>query len=108
MLSAGMSFNKNREKHPAPAQVSKIFTVFTGIPGSLQLVWARPKFSNWFNVYMTTTPEVATSWKLISTLDTRKLMVENLASGTRFYFKVVPVNAAGVGPDCEVAEGLAA
>ena len=108
ILSAGMSYTKNREKHPAPTQIGKIFTVFTGIPGSLQVVWERPKFSKWFNVFMTTTPEVATSWKLISTLDTRKLMVNNLASGTRFYFRVVAVNAAGTGPDSEIAEGLAA
>jgi hypothetical protein len=45
---------------------------------------------------------------VIDTVATRKLMVQNLASGTRFYFKVVPVNAAGVGPDSEIAEGIAA
>lgn len=108
ILSAGMSFTKTREKHPAPEQVKAISTVFTGVPGSLELSWKRPKFSSWFYVYMTTTPADATSWKLISTMDTRKLMVNNLASGTRFYFKVVPVNRAGLGPDSEIAEGLAA
>jgi hypothetical protein len=36
------------------------------------------------------------------------MMVQNLASGQKFYFKVVPVGTAGVGPDSEIAEAMAA
>lgn len=106
--SAGMKVTKTREKHPTPSQVDNIVAEFTGIPGTIKLIWARPKFGKMFRVYMTTTPNDAASWKVIDTVATRKLMVQNLASGTRFYFKVVPVNAAGVGPDSEIAEGIAA
>jgi hypothetical protein len=37
-------------------------------------------------------PDNASSWQLADTVTSRKLLVENLASGTRFYFKVIPVS----------------
>ena len=37
-----------------------------------------------------------------------KMMVQNLASGQKFYLKVVSVDTAGVGPDSEIAEAIAA
>jgi hypothetical protein len=108
ILSAGMNVNKTRAKHPVPSQVTSFKGIFTGIPGTVELNWKRPKFSKMFRVMMTETPEIGASWKVIETVDTRKLMVTNLASGKRFYFKVVPVNAAGIGPDSEIAEAIAA
>ncbi|HNR18754.1 MAG TPA: fibronectin type III domain-containing protein [Bacteroidia bacterium] len=108
ILSAGMNVSKNRQKHPAPSQVTDLVGVFTGIPGTILLRWKRSAYSKMFQVFMTTTPDVAQSWKLIDTITTRRLMVENVASSTKFYFKVVPVNAAGVGPDSEIAEAIAA
>lgn len=108
ILSAGMNVNKNRHKHPTPEQVKAILAIFTGVPGSILIRWKRSLYSTMFEVYMTETPDVANSWKLIDTITTRRLMVENLASGTKFYFKVVPINAAGVGPESEIAEAYAA
>lgn len=108
ILSAGMNVNKNRQKHPAPEQVTDIKGIFTGIPGTVGLTWNRPRYSQLFKVLMTETPDVALSWKVIDTITSRRLMVQNLAGGKRFYFKVVPVNAAGVGPDSEIAEAIAA
>ncbi|MBK7854194.1 MAG: fibronectin type III domain-containing protein [Bacteroidetes bacterium] len=108
ILSAGMNVNKTPQRHPAPSQVTDLVGVFTGIPGTILLRWKRSAYSKMFQVFMTTTPDVAQSWKLIDTITTRRLMVENVASSTKFYFKVVPVNAAGVGPDSEIAEAIAA
>lgn len=108
IMKAGMPFSKNRERHPAPDQVTNFKSVFTGIPNTLELIWRRPKFSRLFRVYVTTTPDDMASWRLVDIIDTRRLMVRNLASGQRFYFKVVAENAAGVSPDSEIAEGLAA
>lgn len=108
ILSAGMNVNKVRQKHPVPEQVQDLQAEFTGIPGSILLRWKRSHYSNMFHVYVSETPDVANSWKLVNTITSRKIMVENLASTTKFYFKVVPVNAAGVGPDSEIAEAIAA
>jgi hypothetical protein len=108
IFKAGMPSSKTREKNPSPDQIDSLRSVFTGIPGTLELIWKRPKYGKMFRVYMTTTPEDSKSWKIIDTVATRRLMVQNLDSGVRFYFKVVAVNATGVSPDSEIANGLAA
>jgi hypothetical protein len=108
ILSAGMPASKTREKNPAPSRVSGFVAAFTGIPGTVLIKWRRPKYSRYFRVYMSTNPSNPTSWQLVDTISTRKMMVQNLASGQKFYFKVVPVGTAGVGPDSEIAEAMAA
>lgn len=108
ILSAGMPASKTREKNPAPLQVSDFTAVFTGIPCTVLIKWRRPQYSKYFRVYMSTNPSTPTSWQLVDTISTRKMMVQNLASGQKFYFKVVPVGTAGVGPDSEIAEAIAA
>lgn len=105
--SAGMPVSKTKEKHPAPAQVRDVIAEFTGVPKSIMLRWKRPLYASMFRVYMTLTPENDASWELIDTITVRKLMVENLSTGKRFFFKVVAVNSAGTGPDSEVAEAIA-
>jgi hypothetical protein len=102
-----MPVSKTREKQPAPEQVRDFIAEFTGIPQSILLRWKRPQYANQFRVYMTLTPENDASWELIDTVRVRKLMVQNLASGKRFYFKVVAVGTAGVSPDSEIAEAIA-
>jgi len=106
--SANMPVSKTREKQPAPGQARDVVADFTGIPGSIVLRWSRPHYARLFRVYMTETPDNNASWMLIDTITVRKLMVQGLASGKRFYFKIVSVGTAGVGPDSEIAEALAA
>lgn len=105
--SAGMPVSKTRSKQPAPAMVRDFIAEFTGIPQSIMLRWKRPHYASMFRVYMTLTPDNDASWELIDTVRVRKLMVSNLASGKRFYFKVVAVGTAGVSPDSEIAEAIA-
>jgi hypothetical protein len=107
IISAGMPVSKTRSKHPVPGQVRDFVAEFTGVPKSILLRWRRPQYASMFRVYMSETPSDASSWVLIDTITVRKLMVENLSTGKRFFFKVVAVNAAGTGPDSEVAEALA-
>ncbi len=105
--SAGMPVSKTREKQPAPAMVRDFIAEFTGIPQSIMLRWKRPQYASMFRVYMTLTPDDDASWELIDTVRVRKLMVSNLATGKRFYFKVVAVGTAGISPDSEIAEAIA-
>jgi hypothetical protein len=107
ILSAGMPASKTREKNPVPGQVNQLVASFTGIPGSIAISWKRPQYSKYFRVYMSADPESG-NWQLVDTISSRKMMVQNLASGKRFYFKVVPVGTAGIGPDSEIAEAIAA
>ena len=108
IFSAGMPSSKNRAKNPVPNQITEIKANFTGISGTLELVWKRPEFSKMFKVYMTTNPDNPTSWQLVDTVSSRKLLVQNLATGTRFYFRVIPVGTAGAGVPSVIADNLAA
>jgi hypothetical protein len=107
IISAGMPASKTPEKNPAPMQISEFVAKYTGIPGTALIQWKRPKYAKYFRVFMSTDP-MNGPWQLLDTISTRKLMVQNLASGKKFYFKVVPVGTAGVGPDSEIAEAMAA
>ncbi len=108
IMDAGMPASKNPESQPIPSQVTNLTAKYTGIPGTVMLAWKRPQFSKLFRVYMTMDPTNEQSWQLIESIDKRKLMVENLANGKRFYFKVVPLGTAGVGPDSAVVQSMAA
>jgi hypothetical protein len=103
-----MPSSKSRAKNPVPDQITDINAIYTGITGTLQLVWKRPEFSKLFKVFMSTNPDSASSWQLLETVTSRKLLVQNLVSGTRFYFKVVPVGTAGEGKPSEIANNIAA
>jgi hypothetical protein len=108
IYEAGMPSSKSRAKNPVPDQITDINAIYTGITGTLQLVWKRPEFSKLFKVFMSTNPDSASSWQLLETVTSRKLLVQNLVSGTRFYFKVVPVGTAGEGKPSEIANNIAA
>jgi hypothetical protein len=107
ILAAGMAASKTREKNPPPEQVSQFVAKYTGIPGTVLIQWKRPKYAKYFRVYMTTDP-VNEPWRLLDTIPTRKMMVNNLITGKKFYFKVVPVGTAGIGPDSIIAVAMAA
>lgn len=108
IFSAGMVPTKTRASNPVPAQVANISAYFTGIPGAIKLEWRRPSFAKMFKVYMTEDPESGDEWQLVDTISTRRLMVENLERGKRFFFKVVAVGTAGISPESSIAEAIAA
>ena len=105
---AGMPASKTREKNPAPAQITDITASYTGLPGTIMLAWKRPQFSKLFRVYMSSDPTNQSGWQLLDTITTRKMLVENLTRGARFYFQVVPVGTAGYGPVSAPVNSIAA
>jgi hypothetical protein len=44
---------------------------------------------------MSTTPDVDSSWVSVANITARRLLVESLANGTRYYFKVSAINNIG-------------
>lgn len=108
ILSAGMMTNKTPASNPVPAQAADISASFTGIPGAIKVEWRRPAFARMFRVYMTENPDSGDEWQWIDTISVRKLMVENLERGKKFFFKVVAVGTAGISPESQIAEAIAA
>lgn len=66
--------------------------VFTNQPVYILVKWKLPKYATQSFVYITITPEKEESWVLVDSLQGRKLLVQNLASGTRYYFRIEVAN----------------
>lgn len=106
LLSSGYTVSKTPEKHHLPGMVSKIDARFTNLPQTIELLWSRSKHASYYEVYISTNN--GTSWTLYNTVIGRRLMIESLASGTRYQTKVVPVNKNGKGVASDVASQIAA
>ncbi|MCX6292314.1 MAG: fibronectin type III domain-containing protein, partial [Bacteroidetes bacterium] len=106
--SAGFDVHKQREKAKAPSAVSKMVANFTNMTGTIFLTWKSDKYARIYLVYMTETPDVAESWKQVDVLSTRKLMVNGLASGKRYYFKVIAKGLAGSGEPSDIVSQMTA
>ena len=107
--SSGLLVRKTPAPVPAPEAVKIIEAEYTNTPKSILLTWKMPKHATQSYVYMTSTPDVANSWVLVNSLQGRKLLVDNLTSGTRYYFKVVVANRRNEkSGDSDIASTVAA
>ncbi len=106
LLTSGFPLSKTPEKHPATGSVAKIDAKFTDLPGIINLMWSRAKHARYYNVYMSS--DNGQTWQMLNTVFSRKMLVEGLASGQRYSFKVVPVGQQGAGPVSDVTSQVAA
>lgn len=107
--SAGLQVRKTPSPVPAPEAVKVIEAEYTNTPKSIMVSWKMPKHATQSFVYMTSTPDVANSWVLVNSLQGRKLLVDNLVSGIRYYFKVVVANRRNEkSGDSDIASTVAA
>ncbi|HNR20131.1 MAG TPA: fibronectin type III domain-containing protein [Bacteroidia bacterium] len=90
--SAGMEVRKTPSPTPVPEAVQILEANFTNQLGKIMLKWKMPRHASQIFIYMTTTPEVEQSWVLVSSMQGRQLLVENLVSNTRYYFRSVVAN----------------
>ncbi len=95
IAAANMDKRRGREKNPLPLAVEIIDAIFTNQPGTILVEWKSAKYARSYQLYMSTTPEIEASWIIIDTTTKRKLLVENLSSGVRYYFRVVTVGSSG-------------
>ncbi len=106
LLSSGFELTKIPvSSHPAGA-ISKIKAVYTNISGTIDLAWTRAILARYYRVFMSADNGV--TWTLLDTVFGRKLLVNGLASGKRYQFKVVAVAVGGDGPESEIATQVAA
>lgn len=86
VLSAGFEVHKKPVPAPVPEPAQNFLAVFTGNPGTVRLTWKGVKYARSYKVYMTETPETEGSWTLLDSVAGRKMLVEGLVSGKRYYF----------------------
>lgn len=90
--SAGLQVRKTPAPAPVPDAVRDLQADYTNQPGNILLKWKMPKNATQAYVYMTITPDLPQSWVLVNSLQGRKLLVQNLTSNTRYYFRMEVAN----------------
>jgi hypothetical protein len=105
LISSGFELTRDASSG-VPDQVRNIEAKFTGVRGSIDLFWKRTRLAHYYNVFMSA--DNGATWVLFNTVIGRRIMVEQLESGRRYQFKVVPVGTQGQGPESEIASQLAA
>lgn len=106
LLSSGLTLNKIPEKRGLPAQVVNLKALFTNSGGKINLVWDKAQFAKTYNVWVSA--DEGTTWSLMDTTYSRRLLCESLVSCTRYSFKVVAANQYGKAPESDVATQIAA
>jgi len=106
LLSSGYEVTRTPEKNQLPEAVTKISARYTDLNGTIALNWKRTKRANYYHVFMSS--DNGQTWQLLKSEFSRKMLVQNLASGVRYKFKVVPVGLHGTGPESQEASQIAA
>jgi hypothetical protein len=106
LLTSGFEISKTPETNQQPTAITGIEAFYTNIAGTIRLLWKGSRHVRYFNVFMSV--DNGQTWTMLNTVIGRRLLVEQLVSGTRYQFKVIPVGVAGVGPASDIASQIAA
>ncbi|MBP7496173.1 MAG: fibronectin type III domain-containing protein, partial [Bacteroidales bacterium] len=99
LMLSGFEVTDEPNPQPVPDQVVIKRIVDGDIADSAKIFIVSLHLKNLiYYVEMTDTPELPASWKnILSTLNSRKLIINNLISGEKHYFRVRASNASGIG-----------
>lgn len=106
LLSSGFDVYKTPEKYQLPGEIESISAKFTDLAGQIGLSWKRARHARYYEIFIS--EDNGQVWTMLDSIFGRKKMVENLVSGRRYQFKVVPVGLYGTGPVSDVASQVAA
>jgi hypothetical protein len=76
-------------------------------PGEMDLAWDTVSGARSYVIEMTTDPNTAGSWKQAGVSTKSKMTISDLASGTRYSFRVAAVGTSGQGPWSGLATKIA-
>ncbi|MFI5218235.1 MAG: fibronectin type III domain-containing protein [Bacteroidia bacterium] len=96
ILAAALKTKKASVKMKPPHPVEEVRAKVTGDGDSIKLylVSDNPR-STHFEILMTTTPDIETSWASVADITARRMLVQGLRNGLRYYFKVRAINSIG-------------
>ena len=93
---AALDVKKKPTKQPKPETVTDAGVNYSGVPQTIQVnIGKKPKYSKYFEIWISLTPEVESSWMLKDTCSGRQLLIEGLSTGQKYYFRIVACNNAG-------------
>jgi hypothetical protein len=110
ILAAALKMKKVPVKTTTkPLPVEDVMAELTGLGNAIKLtIVSDNRYGVRYEVMMTRTPDVESSWVSVADTTARKIMVEGLLNGERYYFKTRAVNNIGKSIYSGVVSQLAA
>ena len=84
-----------------PGKVSSIMATAMESAGEIKLKWERVKRAKIFNVEISRDMKHGVKWKPIESTTKTKIILKDLVSGTKYWFRIQAIGAGGKGPYCD-------
>lgn len=104
-LSSGMDVRDLPTKATVLQATEAIKAAPTGISGQIKVKWKPIKGARIYMIFQTMDINTE-NWQLIGESTKASLLVENLTPGKVYYYRVVGINAAGVGAESQPATAM--
>lgn len=109
ILAAEMKVKKASVKMKEPSPIEALTAKVTGLGDSIKLhIFSDNPRSTHYEVLMTTTPDVDTSWVSIADITAKTHKVGGLENGARYFFKARAINTIGKSIYCNVVSQVSA
>ena len=107
--AAALDVRKKPTRQPKPEVVTDAGAESTKIPQTIMLkIKKKSKYSKYFEIWISLTPEVESSWMLKDTTCGKQLLVQGLNTGQKYYLRIVACNNAGKSDPSEIYYQIAA
>ena len=107
IIASGMEVSKEPTSKPVPMQVEKFNAIYSGVTAMVILAWAKAKYGEFYVAEYTTNPE-AGNWIKMDPITARKMSVDGLTTGKKYWFRVAAYNNKGKGVYSDIVEMMAA
>ena len=90
-MKAGLEISRDRNNNKAVGAIEKLEAIYTNSTGKILLKWKHAENAQAYKVYIKIFEDAMDKYTLLNCIGGRQLLVQNLVSGKRYNFKVVPV-----------------
>jgi hypothetical protein len=98
--SAGMEIRNNPIPLGIPGKTI-LNAAVTEKEGEIKLKWDRVKGAKIFNIEVSKTGKNEQKWKTIESTTKTRILLKDLSSGTKYWFRIQAIGAGGKGPYCD-------
>ncbi len=106
---AALEVKKKAVRNPKPDTVTDAGAGYSGISQTIMVtIGKKPKYAKYFEIWISLTPEVESSWTLKDTCGGKKLLVQGLSTGQKYYLRIVACNNTGKADPSEAYWAIAA
>jgi hypothetical protein len=107
ILSAGFDVRAPRAPVGLPAMPTNLVATMSDLPGSIDVMWDRVRGASTYVVQICPDPLNEANWRQIGLPTKSAYTATGLNSGSRYWFRVAAIGAAGQGPWSDQAMKMA-